>query len=85
METFSLLHAIKKERYYIDKLRIMQLIEADFDTVMKIIFSRSLMQHADKSGVNNTQIHGGRQCRSIYDDVIISQLSTDITRLNQSN
>ena len=76
---------LKKELPYIDKLRIIQLIEADFNAAMKILLSRRLMRHADHAGVNSNQTHGGRQGRSTYDAMIISQLSTDITRLNRSN
>ena len=76
---------LKKELPYIDKLRIIQLIEADFNAAMKILLSRRLMRHADHAGANSNQTHGGRQGRSTYDAMIISQLSTDITRLNRSN
>ena len=76
---------LKKDRPYITKMRIIELIEADFNASMKILLSRRLMRHADKSGVNNAQTHGGRQGRSTYDAMIISQLTTDITRLNKSN
>ena len=43
------------------------------------------MRHVDNAGVNSVQTHGGRQGRSTYDAMIISQLSTDVTRLNKSN
>ena len=76
---------LKKDRPYINKLRIIQLIEADFNASMKILLSRRLMRHADNAGVNSTQTHGGRQGRSTYDAMIISQLTTDIRRLNKSN
>ena len=51
---------LQKERHYIDKLRIIQLIESDFNTAMKILLSRRIMQYAGKSGINSTQKHGGR-------------------------
>ena len=76
---------LKKDRPYINKLRIIQQIEADFNASMKILLSRRLMRHADTAGANSTQTHGGRQGRSTYDAMIISQLTTDITRLNRSN
>ena len=76
---------LKKNRPYITHLRIIQLIEADFNGSLKILLSRRLMRHADKFGVNSDQTHGGRQGRSTYDAMIISQLTNDITRLNKSN
>ena len=85
MDTLSPLHAIKKERPYIDKLRIIQLIEDDFNAAMKIIISRQLMRHTDKSRVNITQTYGGRQGRITYNVMVVSQISTDITWINRSN
>lgn len=76
---------LKKDKHYIDKLRIIQLIEADFNAILKILLIHRLMRYADTIWVNSTQIHGERQCRSTYDDMIISQPSNDITRLNHSN
>ena len=75
---------LKKDKPYIDKLRIIQLIGADFNAALKILLSRRLMRHADGMGINSTQTHGGRQGRSTYDAMLISQLSNDITRLNHS-
>ena len=75
---------LKKDKPYIDKLRIIQLIEADFNAALKILLSRRLMRHADGMVINSTQTHGGRQGRSTYDAMLISQLSNDITRLNHS-
>lgn len=76
---------LKKDRSYIDKIRILQLIEAVFNGDVKILLSRRLMRHADNAGVNSMQTHGGRQGRSTYDVLIISVLTTYITRLNKSN
>ena len=47
-EENSPLHEIKKERPYIDKLRIIQFIEFDFNVTMKMILGRPLMRHAKK-------------------------------------
>ena len=63
---------LKKDLPYIDKLRIIQLIEADFNAAMKILLRKRLMRHADNAGANSNQTHGGRQGRSIYDAMIIS-------------
>ena len=76
---------LKKYRPYINKLRIIQLIEADFNAVVKRLLSRRLMRYADNAGANSTQTHSGRQGRGIYDAILTCQLSTDITRLNTSN
>ena len=76
---------LKKDKPYLTQLRIIQLIEADFNGALKILLSRRLMRHADTNGINSRQTHGGHQGRSTYDAMVISQLSTDITRLNNSN
>ena len=76
---------LKRDKPYLTQLRIIQLIEADFNGSLKILLSRRLMRHADSHGINSTQTHGGRQGRSTYDAMIIGQVSTDITRLNKSN
>ena len=76
---------LKQDKPYLAKLRIIQLIEADFNGALKILLSRRLIRHDDTYGTNSHQTHGGRQCRSTYDVMIINQLSTDITRLNKSN
>ena len=73
---------LKKDKPYIDELRIIQLIKVDFNAAMKIFLSRRLMRHADTLGTNSTQIYAGRQGRSTYVAMNITQLSTDITRLN---
>ena len=52
---------LKKELPYIDKLRIIQLIEADFNAAMKILLSRRLMRHADHAGANSNHTYGGAQ------------------------
>ena len=51
---------LKKDRPYITKLRIIQLIEADVNASMKILLSRRLMRHAEHAGVNIAQTYGGR-------------------------
>ena len=76
---------LKKDKPYLTQLRIIQLIEADFNGALKILLSCRLMRHADTNGINSRQTHGGRQGHSTYDAMVISQLSTDITRLNKSN
>lgn len=57
---------------YINKLRIIQLIEADFNAAMKLLLSRRCMQHTNTTGTNSDQTHGGRQGHSTYDSMIIS-------------
>lgn len=69
-----------KEQPYVDKLQIIQLIEADVNATMKMPLSRQLMRHANNAGVNISQTHIGKQGRSTYAVMNTSQLSTDITR-----
>jgi len=76
---------LKNNNPYLDKLRIIQLIETDFNGIIKILINRRLMRHTDSQRTNSNQTYGGRQGHITYDDMIISQLSTDITCLNRSN
>lgn len=50
---------LKEDIPYINKLRIIQLIEADFNGATKTMLSRQLMQHADNAGINSTHTHSG--------------------------
>lgn len=77
--------AILITKPYIDKLRIIQLIEAAFNTALEILSSRRLMRYVGTMEVNSTQTYGRIQCCSTYDAMIISQISNDITRLNNIN
>ena len=61
-------------------MRIIELIEADFNASMKILLSRRIMRHVNNSGVNSAQTHDGKQVHSTYDTMNISQLTTAITR-----
>lgn len=58
LETFTTMYTPTKDRLYIDNLRI---IEAGFNTEMKILLRLRLMQYADKIGINSAQTHGDRQ------------------------
>ena len=42
----------KKKKPYINKLRIVQLYEADFNTMLKILLGRRLMNHGEEHELN---------------------------------
>lgn len=76
---------LQKDKPYVDKLRIIQLIETDVNAALKILLNRRIMWYTIALGANSTQIYDGRQDRSTYDNMLIIQLSNAITRLDHSN
>ena len=45
----------------ITRLRIVQLYEADFNSVLKLILGRRLMYHSESHGINSPQLYGSRK------------------------
>ena len=64
----------------IDKLQIIQLLEADFNVVLKIKVGRDMMKNTEKRQLLGDQMHGGRKGRGTSMDLMTEQLVNDITR-----
>ena len=60
----------KKRCQYINKLRFVQLHEADFNTLLNILLGRQLMKHGDAHGLNGHQLYGSRKGKFTYDALI---------------
>ena len=63
-----------------DKLRIIQLIEADFNAALKIKISKQLMALAEKHVLLGTQMHGGRRNKGTSDALLTQRLAYDISQ-----
>ena len=84
MEYIPALHAPKKARPYVDKLRIIQLFEADFNLALKYILGRKLLYHGEDQCINSTQTHGSQPGRSTHDALSITTLAYDLARLERT-
>ena len=70
----------KAPQPYVNKLRIVQLYEADFNTMLKFIVGRRLMHHSEKHGLNGHQLYGSRKGKSTYDALITIKVIYDMAR-----
>ena len=69
----------------IDKLRVIQLLEADLNMALRIIFGRRLMHRAEDRGIIPSSQWGSRPNRSSTDAILIKRLSYDgLALLRQS-
>ena len=72
-------------RPIINKLRIIQLFEADFNAYLKIKISRQLMRKAEKQGLFGSDMHGGLKGKSTHDALLTQQLTYNITQQQRSS
>ena len=72
----------KKQHPYINKLRIIQLFEADFNSALKYVLERRLLYHSEAQCINSTQTHGSRPGRSTHDALNINKLMYAIGHLD---
>ena len=68
----------KKTLPYVNKLRIIQLFEADFNTSLKLIFSRNLMQHGERLNLHSDETYGTRKVRSTHGALMTYQSNLGI-------
>ena len=69
----------------IEKLRIIMLYEADFNFVLKLIWGKRLVRHAEKHGCLGKSNHGSRSGRQTTDAQLEKLLLYDITRLTRTS
>ena len=50
----------------ITKVRIIEIFEADFNSILKFVLGRKSLYHSEDQGINNTQTHGPRPGQSIH-------------------
>ena len=68
----------KKKLPYINKLHIVQLYEADFNTILKTLLGRQLMRHGEAHGLNGHQLYRSRKGKSTYDALITFRIIYDM-------
>ena len=70
---------IQKQRVpCVNKLRIVQLYEENFNTMLKVLLSERLMQHSEEHNLNGHQIYGSRKVKSTYDALVTVRVIYDI-------
>ena len=75
-------HMLEKIPNYplLDKLRIIQLVEADFNIYQKIKIGRAFMNHLEDNSLLPNELYGGRKHRSTSEPIQIQRTIFDITR-----
>jgi hypothetical protein len=69
----------------VSKLRIIHLFEADFNFVLKLIWGRRLVRHAEQRGWLGSDQHGSRPGRQAIDCVLEKRLLYDFARLSKTS
>ena len=69
----------------INRLRIIHLFEADFNLFLKLQWGSRLVKHAVKHDLLNDGQHGSTPGKVSMDPVMLTQLTTDISRLLKVN
>ena len=83
MEFFGTIHVTKKQKLYINKLKIIELFEVDFNSVHTFILGCKLLYYREEHGINSTQTHGFRPGRATHDALNITKLTYYISRLDR--
>ena len=73
----------KKDTRQIHQLRIIGLLEADFNTALKLIFSKKMMKNAEQAGITSEQ-WGGRNNRTAIDVLARKTLTVDYSHLTHN-
>ena len=73
----------KKAMPWIHKLRIVQLFEADFNSVLKFVLGRKLMAYSESNGINSNQLYGSRKQKSAIEALITLRVFYDIARMDR--
>ena len=71
----------KKDLPYVQKLRIIQLFEGDFNGGLKYLLGRRLMDHVTKHKYMDTDTYGSRKGKSAIEAVLNMQLIFDNARI----
>ena len=67
----------------ITRLRIVQLYEADFNSVLKLVLGRRLMHHSEEHQINSPQLYGSRKKKSTHEALITLRYLYDLSRLDR--
>ena len=69
----------------LERLRVIILFEADFNFMLKVIFGRRLMYHAEAHTGLGTDNHGCRAGRQVQDAILEKLLLYEFTRLSRTS
>ena len=64
-----------------EKLRIIQLLEGDFNGGLRYLFGRRLMRYADKHKISTDSTYGGRTGKNCHDALLRLQLAKEYLRI----
>lgn len=67
----------------IDKLRIIQLFEADFNVALKIKIGQQLMRHPHMNTILGNDMHGVHNRRTAHDTLITQKITINIAKQKQ--
>ena len=73
----------KKSLSYINKLGIVLIYEADFNTMLNIMMGRRLMKHEEEHGLNGHQLYGSRKGKSTYGALITVRILYNLARVQR--
>ena len=68
---------------YVTKIRIVQMYEADFNTMFKFLLGFILMKHSEYHGINEHQLYCSRKGKCPYDALITLRVIYDMSRLQR--
>ena len=73
----------KDDLPFITRLRIVQLYEADFNSVLKLLLGRRLMHHSEEHKLNSPQLYGSRKGKSTHEALITLRILYDLSRMDR--
>ena len=89
LERWKTVHTLMFEKVtgwpYIEKLRVIHLLESDFNLMVGILFSRRTMQAAEAIGALGQGNAGSRKDRSAEEVHLLKHVLYGITRITQTN
>ena len=74
----------KKAKPFVNKLWIVQLYKADFNSLLKHLLGRQLMEYSERHGINGHQLYGSRKGRTTYDALITTRVIYDMARVQMA-
>ena len=74
----------KQGKRKIHRLRTIGLMEADFNTALKLLFAKKMMDNAERSGISGEQ-WGGRPNRTALDTAVRKIVDTRLCKVNIRN
>lgn len=74
----------KRPLPYLNKLRIVQLYAADFNSVLKFVLSKNMMRHNGEHGNTSKQLYA-QKTKATYDALITSRAIYDLARIRRDN